>query len=150
MKTIIAVLFSLLLLGGCATPHDDKLARLNSWQATAKLLRSTGELSPIDYDKQELEIVLSQPMNHLWVIWADRLSRQIEIRTAYQNGKISSEEANARLKKAAQIAIDRYSEDERQSSIQREISNPIVIEQPRQPTTTNCFKAGNSINCTTY
>lgn len=134
---------------GCTTPQDEKMARLNTWQATAKPLRDSGRLSPIDYDKQELQIVRAEPMNHLWRIWAKRLSRQIEIRTDYQNGKISKEEANIRLIKAADDAIGQYEEDEKTAHQQSNtLSTPIYLAP--QPTRTNCVKMGNTVNCTSY
>jgi hypothetical protein len=141
--------FLSVVLFGCATVDDEKMAKLNKWQATAKPLRDSGKLSPLDYDKQELQIVRSEPMNHLWRIWARRLSRQIEIRTDYQNGKISKDEANARLIKAADDAIEQYQEDEKLQS-QRTNNSSMPIYLPPQPTRTNCVKMGNSMNCTSY
>ena len=152
MKTLsirfVGLTISSVLLLGCASPHDDKMARLHNWQATAKPLLASGKLSHLDYDKQEFEIIRSEPMNHLWRIWAQRLSRQIEIRTDYQNGKISKDEANIRLRKAADDAIGKYDEDERLQSQQSNAPTPIYV--PPQPTRTNCVKMGNTVNCTTY
>lgn len=135
---------------GCATVDDQKMARLKNWQATAKPLRESGKLSQLDYDKQELEIVGSEPVNHLWRIWAKRLTAQIEIRTDYQNGKISRDEANIRLKKVADDAIEKYEEDERIQLQQTTNNSPTPIYLPSQPSRTNCIKTGNSMNCTNY
>lgn len=145
----LALAFASLMLFGCATAHDEKMARLHNWQATAKPLRASGQLSPLDYDKQELEIVLSEPVNRSWTIWAQRLSRQIEIRTDYQNGKISRDEANARLRKVADDAIEKYTEDERLQSEQTNTPS-VPIYLPSQPTRTNCVRIGNNMNCTSY
>ena len=145
----LTVVCACVVLFGCATVDDMKMDRLKKWQAISKPLRDSGELSQLDYDKQELEIVRSQPMNHLWRIWAKRLTSQIEIRTAYLNGKISRDEANLRLKKAAEEAIDKYEEDERLQA-QRTIDRTTPIYLPSQPTTTNCVRIGNSVNCISH
>src|SRR5574343_451859 len=144
----LALACTCVMLFGCATVDDAKMDRLKNWQAIAKPLRESGKISQLDYDKQELEIVRSEPMNYLWRIWAKRLTSQIEIRTDYLNGKISKNEANLRLKKAAEDAIEKYEEDERvQAQKPTNISTPIYM--PPHPTTTNCVKIGNSMNCTT-
>lgn len=137
------------MLAGCATVDDIKMDKLKKWQSTAKPLRESGKLSQLDYDRQELQIVSSEPMNYLWRIWARRLSSQIEIRTDYMNGKISRDEANLRLKKTAEDAIEKYDEDQRLSD-QRTINTPTPIFSPPQSTRTNCVKMGNSVNCTSY